>query len=213
MMLADLANAHGLRLMGGFAVNGDDTDLAGHATVFLLGPEDRRFWPLFTASPEYCDGAPDPIDRWSQRVLGELADQTGGTAYFPFGGPPHYPFYSWARRTGRVHVSPIRFLVDAEVGLWASFRGAIAYDEPQPLPPPVSAPCADCSARPCLSACPVAALTETGYDVEACKTHIAAQDSASCRALGCAARRACPISTKAQRNPEQSALHMKAFLE
>ena len=199
--------------MGGFAVTGDDTELAGHATVFLLGPEDGRFWPMFTTSPEYCDGAPDPIDRWSRRVLGELADQTGGTAFFPFGGPPHYPFYSWARRTDRVHVSPIRFLVDAEVGLWTSFRGAIAYDEPQPLPPPVSSPCADCSARPCLNACPVSALTETGYDVEACKTHIAMQDNASCRSRGCAARRACPISAKARRIPEQSALHMKAFLE
>lgn len=213
MMLADLANAHGLRIMGGFAVAEDDPDLAGHLAVFLLGPEDSRFWPLFAASPEFHDGAPDPVDRWSRRVLGELAEQTGGTAYFPFGGPPHFPFYSWALRSGRTHVSPIRFLVDNEAGLWASFRGAIAFDTPQTLPSPLSSPCGTCASRPCLNACPVSALTETGYDVEACKTHIAAEDSASCRSFGCAARRACPLSDHAKRNPEQSALHMKAFLE
>ena len=60
----------------------------GIKTLFLLGPLEPGFWPYFLASPEYLDGAPDPMDRWSARVIGAMADDLGGEAFFPFGPPP-----------------------------------------------------------------------------------------------------------------------------
>ncbi|MEO1689892.1 MAG: ferredoxin, partial [Pseudomonadota bacterium] len=70
--------------------------VADGTTTVLIGPDEPAFWPLFSQSPEYRDGAPDPLDRWSRRVIDEVAAAQGGEALYPFGGPPYHPFYSWA---------------------------------------------------------------------------------------------------------------------
>lgn len=178
-------------------------------SLALIGPEEPRFWSVFSASAEYQDDQPDPLDRWSARVLGAVASTLGGAALFPFGGPPHQPFYSWALASGRCWRSPIGFLVHETAGLFVSFRGAIRLAEPpsQALAMP---PCTGCAA-PCLTACPVNAFTEDGYDVAACKAHVSAPEGADCREGGCLARRACPVG-KGLRLPEQAAFHMQAFL-
>ena len=54
----------------------------------LLGPDGPGFWRIFRASPEFGDGGADPLDRWSERVIGGLAAEFRGQALFPFGGPP-----------------------------------------------------------------------------------------------------------------------------
>ena len=110
--------------------------------------------------------APDPVDRWSRRVVGRLACDLGAKALFPFGGPPYHAVLSWALRTGSVWESPVRLLVHGTQGLMVSFRGALALKEVVDLPPPPARPCDTC-ARPCLTACPVGALTGAGYDVAA----------------------------------------------
>ena len=71
-------------------------------------------------------------------------------------------------------------------------------------------PCTKCPA-PCLSACPVDAFTEVGYDVVKCKEHISGLDSSNCKSLGCNTRRACPVGANL-RNFEQSSFHMDNFL-
>ena len=48
-------------------------DGLGDGTVVLLGPREPGFWTTFTASPEWQDGAPDPMDRWSTRVINAAA--------------------------------------------------------------------------------------------------------------------------------------------
>jgi len=70
-------------------------------------------------------------------------------------------------------------------------------------------PCNSCIA-PCLTACPVGALTVDKYDVEKCLTYIKNYVDSPCR-QGCLARRACPIG-KDFRQKEQSIFHMQAFL-
>lgn len=177
-------------------------------SLLLLGPNEPDFWPLFSKSPEYADGQPDPMDRWSRRIIDKIAVAAGGTAYFPFGGEPFHPFYTWALRSGRTWASPVGFLVHDEAGLFVSYRGAIWL--PDDLPASVSAqPCTTCAA-PCKTACPVDALGET-YDVESCKSHLRLPKGASCMTEGCAARRACPVG-QSRRLPAQAAFHMEAFL-
>ena len=44
----------------------DDCAPEGTGTLILLGPHEPRFWTAFAESPEYRDGAPDPLDRWSR---------------------------------------------------------------------------------------------------------------------------------------------------
>lgn len=182
----------------------------GSESVILLGPHEPGFWKVFTDSPEYLDGAPDPLDRWSKRIVGALATRWGGTAIFPSDGPPYPPFQAWARASGRAWDSPVGMLVHDTAGLWISYRGAIRLPHVLPLAGAEPMPCTNCDA-PCLSLCPVDALGSDGYDVSRCKMHLSGPDSADCMTRGCAVRRSCPVSETYGRLPAQSEFHMKAF--
>ena len=207
--VAAMAQAHRLTILGGFHAEGDAALPKGTRTLLLLGPG-PGFWPHLKAQPEW-DGAPDPIDRWSRRVIGGMACDLGAKALFPFTGPPYHPFYQWALRTGRIQASPVRLLVHDEQGLWVSFRGALALKGTIALPPAPPAPCEACDGRPCLAACPGEALTGAGYDVPACHVYLDSPEGQDCLSQGCAVRRACPVSQRYDRMPEQSAWHMARF--
>ena len=196
-----------LEVLGGFHCADEPGLPAGTRTVVMLGPREPGFWADVTGSQEW--GGPDPVDRWSQRVVGGLACAMGGTALFPFGGPPYLPFYSWALRTGSIWESPVRLLVHGTQGLMVSFRGALALPDVIDLPAPGPRPCEDCP-MPCLTACPVGALTGAGYDVPRCHGFLA-DGGDDCMAAGCLVRRACPVSQAYARMPEQSAYHMRQF--
>ena len=204
------AAARQLAVLGGFACHEEPDLPRGTKTLLLLGPLEPGFWPQLTATPEWQDGAPDPLDRWSRRIVGQWACDLGAKALFPFGGPPWQPFQTWAKRTGRVWDSPVRLLVQAEQGLMVSFRGALALKEVVDVPPPLPRPCDACP-QPCLTACPVGALTGAGYDLPACHGFLDTSAGADCMGQGCAVRRACPLSQSHARMPEQSAYHMRQF--
>lgn len=209
--IAARAGARGLAILGGFLAEGDPALPPGTRTLLLLGPAEPGFWALFTASPEWQDGAVDPMDRWSRRVIGQLACDLGAKALFPFGGPPHHPFYQWALRSGAAWDSPVRLLVHEKAGLFISYRGALALKGRLELPVPGPRPCDSCSAKPCLTACPPRALTAAGYDVPACHVFLDSPAGGNCMSQGCAVRRACPVSETYARMAEQSAYHMRQF--
>ena len=180
-------------------------------SLLLVGPDNPLFWPHVTASREFADNQPDPLDRWSKRVLGAVAGAFGGTAIFPSDGPPYPPFYAWALQSGTFFVSPISLLVHPRDGLMCSLRGALALPLALDFPDPVPSPCNGCETRPCLSTCPVGAFETGQYAVTACHNHLDTPAGSDCMGTGCVARRACPASQRSGRNPAQSAFHMRAF--
>ena len=182
----------------------------GVQTVVLLGPHEPGFWGHFTGSDEYRDGQPDALDRWSERVIWNLAKPLGAHCFFPFGGPPYQPFTRWALASGRAHVSPVGLLVHDQAGLWVSYRGALGLKQRLNLPKTAPSPCLSCEKRPCITACPVDALQPDAYDVAACKADLENPKN-DCMSKGCAVRRACPVSQKYGRTEVQSAYHMEAF--
>lgn len=208
--IADRAAAHQLEILGGFHAEADPGLPPGTRTLLLLGHAEPGFWPHFTSQPEWQDGQPDPMDRWSRRVIGRMACDLGAKALFPFGGPPWHPFYQWALRTGAVWESPVRLLVHHAQGLLVSFRGALALKERLDLPPPPQRPCEDCAA-PCLSSCPAGALTGDGYNVPQCHAFLDTPAGSDCMTGGCLVRRACPVSQSHARLAEHSAYHMRQF--
>jgi ferredoxin len=181
-------------------------------TLILLGAG-AGFWPTYCASQEAQDKMPDPIDRWSSRVVGELARRYNARAIFPFGGPPYEPFIDWALKSGRAFTSPTGMMVHDTVGLMISYRGALHFTQELDIPTPLApSPCDTCAARPCISACPVGALSRSApYDLNTCHSYLDTRAGGLCMAQGCAARIACPISYGAARHPDQSALHMRSF--
>ena len=207
--LAVAARVHGLALLGAFHPAPEDGVAVPCGTLVLLGPDGTDFWPIFRDGPERADGLPDPLDRWSRRVVGGLADAFGGTAFFPFGGPPWAPFTAWARRSGAAWDSPVGLLVHARTGLFVSYRGAVALPARLELSPAGPRPCDGCAA-PCLAACPVGALAGGPYDLAACHGFLDTGDGRDCLDRGCAVRRACPVG-RSGRPEAQSAFHMAAF--
>ena len=200
-----------LEVLGGFTVAEDEDGLpAGTRTLLMLGPAEPGFWPHLTTQPEWQDRQPDPVDRWSRRVIGQMACDLGAKALFPFGGPPYHSFYRWALRTGQVWESPVRLLVHAGQGLMVSFRGALALKAMVEVPPPAQRPCDGCAA-PCKAACPTGALTDAGYDLRRCHAFLDQPGGKDCMTGGCLVRRACPVSQAYARLPEQSAHHMRQF--
>ncbi|WP_255723095.1 ferredoxin [Thalassobius sp. Cn5-15] len=206
--IEDAASGRHLVIMGALYPN----DLAGVETLILLGPKEPGFWPQFVHTAEYGDGLPDPMDRWSTRMITDLATQFDGQAFYPFGGPPYQPFYQWALATGRAWPSPINLLVHDTAGLLVSYRGALGLPQRLEIPKKVPlCPCDSCADQPCRSTCPVGAFDSGIYDVSACKAHISSAAGKVCM-RGCLARRACPISARYPRNADHSAFHMEAFL-
>ena len=213
MTLASLqANSatHGLMVMGALHPRPvyDPSDTVG--TLILVGAG-VGFWGQFTQSPEYADGLADPVDRWSKRVIPTLVAQPA-TFSFP-SDKPYAPFIDWALKSGRFYQSPTGMMVHSVAGLMISIRGAIHLPGELALDPVAPNPCLGCADRPCTTACPVAALNDHSfYDVPGCKEYLRSDAGQDCMNMGCAARRACPVSQSFGRDPAQSAFHMRAFL-
>ena len=200
-----------LAIFGAFHPEVTDDGSKKTGTLVLLGPEEPGFWGGFSSSPEFLDKAPNPLDRWSRRIISGIAHSVGGDAIFPFGNPPYAPFIQWAKRSGRAWASPVGLLVHDRAGLFVSYRGAIALESRLSLPEPGTSPCSFCVLKPCLTACPAAALTGDGYDLGSCHNYLESQAGQNCMQSGCAVRSACPVSLTYERKPVQSEFHMKAF--
>ena len=205
--IEDVLQTHHLTLLGGLHSGLPD----GFQTLYLVGPAEPGFWPNLKLSPEWQSGAADPVDRWSARVLTEVAETLGATALFPFGGPPWHPFYSWATGSGQAWESPVRLLVGSRTGLLNSYRGALGFAARLDVPPAAQRPCDTCAGQPCLRACPAAALTNDGYNLPQCHAFLDTDAGSDCMNNGCAVRRACPVSHSYARLSEQSAYHMRQF--
>ena len=200
-----------LDIFGAFHPMPQDQAPEGGKTLLLVGPYEPGFWGKFKTAPEFSDRLPDPLDRWSKRVITPWATAQNATALFPSDGPPYAPFIAWAKRSGRAWLSPVGMLVHDHAGLFVSYRVAIALPTHIALPKTGPNPCTGCKSRPCLTACPVSALSDNEYDVAACKGYLNGSNGKSCMESGCLVRRSCPAGKTYARSPEQSAFHMAAF--
>ena len=215
LTVANLLKPHGLIVRGGFHPAAEDGVPENPATLVLLGNAGPAMWQAFEAAGttgRHADST-SPLDDWVRDVVTEAANALGASPLFPFGGPPHLPFQRWAQRADAVAPSPLGVLIHPDYGLWHAYRGALAFAERLDLPPrdPRPRPCDTCADKPCLTACPVAAFSDDGYDVPVCVAHISSPAGADCMELGCRARRACPVGQEYVYEPAHAAFHMAAF--
>ena len=183
-------------------------------TLVLLGFTGGRQWSVFAQSPEAADGEPHPLDRWSRRVIDDLAGRHAAMALYPSDGPPWLPFQRWAMRRGEVHVSPLGLLIHPEYGLWHAYRGALAFADELPLPAvgPARSPCLDCADQPCRRSCPVGAIQATGFARDDCRRHVSTVPGNACRTGGCLARLSCPVGRAYHYGADQALFHMDAVV-
>ncbi|MBS0613358.1 MAG: ferredoxin [Proteobacteria bacterium] len=211
------AGCVGLACCGGFQLMADDSlpeirPGVRPATLILLGFRGPSCWLAFEASAEFRDGQAHPLDRWSRRLIDELARRHAALSVYPFSGPPWWPFQSWAARAEGLHASPLGILMHPKFGPWHSYRGALLFETRIDVPaaPPVAHPCDSCHTKPCLHGCPVGAVSEAGFDALRCREFVRSRGR-DCREGGCLARRSCPVGAEYQQSAAQASFHIAAF--
>jgi hypothetical protein len=188
--------------------------------VWMVGVVGAGHWADFSASAFFTDGQPDPLDRWSKAIGDELAARWGGVAFYPFSGPPYWPFQQWATRAESVQNSPLMLRIHPVYGLWHAYRFALALpgsppanlvDPAPPGPSGLGSLCLQCDGQPCLQACPVSAFDGASYRVNDCLGWLQQASSEPCMQQGCLARRACPVGAAYRYPSDVAAFHMTAF--
>ncbi|MBB4568995.1 4Fe-4S dicluster domain-containing protein [Rhizobium leucaenae] len=191
-------------------------DGAPARSVILLGNIGGSIWEPFSRwrqSPENA-GHTDPLDEWSKAIIRPLAAAFQATAYFP-SDPPWQPFQRWAMQAEGLKASPLGILIHPDYGLWHGYRGAFGFVgviEEDGAGTMAAHPCDHCAEKPCLTACPVDAVTSAGFDVAACRSHLRTDaGKTGCMTGGCLARNACPVGSAYRYSPAQLAFHMAAL--
>jgi hypothetical protein len=231
--LGALLVERGLEPRGWFVLEAADMPLGADAlsairpgmAALLIGNAGPAMWTAFSDSIEHDGDIGDPMDRWTERIIHSALGQIEEMAVplFPF-GPELWPFQRFAARAMGLSPSPLGILIHPRYGLWHALRAAIVFPEVQIQPQLVREtihPCNDCLEKPCLSACPVNAFSESGFAVKACRSYLDSNSSSDsdstsdrdpdCMGEGCAARNACPVGAEYRYVPEQLRFHMRAF--
>jgi hypothetical protein len=180
----------------------------------LIGSTGPSLWPALKTSIEFSDGNPDPLDRYTKRVLSDISSAFGCEVTFPFEGPPYHPFQQWALKCGGFSQSPLGVLAHHDFGPWTGFRAAFLFPAPltgQPRPKETG-PCETCQDKPCLTICPVDAISlHSGYNVPSCRNHLGTSHKLTCWS-GCLARRSCPFGKAHQPDAQTAKFHMESFM-
>lgn len=191
-----------------------EISITSYRTLLLFAQAGRTFWERSVV--DHLD-LPEPFDDRAREVVADWFEKehsaAGWTIVYP--GPAHIPLGQLAQRAGWGASSPLGLTIHPEFGLWLAHRIVVLTDlefspradtSEQP-----DHPCASCTDTPCVTACPVGAVTIAhGYDVEACATHRISEGS-DC-AEQCLARNACPVGAEHQYGADQMRHHYGAGL-
>ena len=175
--------------------------LADVSTIVLIGMAGRSGWDAFAASAEAHDGLDHPLDRFSRRVIGTLAQNLGAAALYPFGGPPYWPFQRWARRcepVDPVAARPTSFTrATASMALLSGGARVRAIARRSGAGRRRRAPAQTRAPRSRASA-PARSgrLSSAATMFAGCAAHLKSRAGADCMDRGCLARRACPVGAE-----------------
>ena len=171
--------------------------------LLFVGHGGRALWRRIEAMRASLP--PDhPIDAYSTQVVRDAlrACYPGAHSTFvypqPLGAPLAVDLQQLGALAGWHHPAPFRVGINAIWGPWFAYRALVLTDAPL-MPTPrveLGAPCASCSGRPCLAACPAGALDADAacFDLARCLEYRLAPDSRC--ALSCLARLACPVAVE-----------------
>jgi hypothetical protein len=188
--------------------------LPGAAGALIVGSGGPTFFDRFAGAAEAVDGAPNPLDRYTRRVVepavaGALDPLGVGRAiHFPFGNHPLIPFQRLGRAAGLGGPGPLGLQIHPTYGAWWAYRALVLVGCALPVLPAPGDGCAGCDA-PCVAACPAGAVARTGFGVSAC--HGRRLVAEPCR-LSCVARIACVRGPQHRYSDAELAFHMAASM-
>jgi hypothetical protein len=161
-----------------------------------------------------------PLDDFTRAIVeNEIAPAAckGGvqcTVVFPFmQGKATLNFIELGKAAGLAGPSILGVVVHPRFGPWIAFRAAILIDDEIDAPGEARGfdPCPTCVERPCIAACPTAAVAfPTGWDIPRCLTYRIESES-DC-APQCHARIACVIGPEHRYPDDELAHHQRRAL-
>lgn len=210
---ADLLNRAGLNRQHVFALDAlpPETlatlgDTAPYRQLILLGHGGRLLWERVQAANPTGD---HPIDDYTRNVVARwFAEALPGHRHrllYPDNTPTQRPIGLQALGTlaGWHHPTPFMVGIDDEWGSWFAYRAALLADTDF-LPffqVDRRNPCSSCTAQPCVSACPAAAMANGHFDLKRCLSY-RQQPNSRCAAT-CLARLACPVGGEHRYDADQ----------
>ncbi len=208
-------SAQGLNLQAVFAVAAlpaairealPDTD-AGEpfAQLILIGNAGPALWRAVEATNIT---SADPIDDFSTQAVCRWLDGLagGGERQMLYPGTAPVGLQTLGNVAGWHHPSPFMVGIQPHWGTWFAYRAVVLANTRLPISAPVhtTSPCNACGDRPCVRACPAAAMASGRFSLEACLDYRRAPDSACART--CVARLRCPVGAE-HRYPEAQIRH------
>lgn len=175
--------------------------------LLLVGNGGPRFWRALRASGF---SSAHPVDDFSRDRVNAMAD---GYLHAPvrrwlYPGSVAIPLQRLGALAGWHHCSPLGIGINRRFGLWFAYRAALLIGAELPTGPILEggAPCVRCSEKPCVQACPAAAVAAASDpDIDRCGRFRLTEGS-PCEAT-CLARLACPVAPDSRYVSEQLAHH------
>lgn len=158
-----------------------DASNAARRAIIVIGNGGGALWAAFRDEvrhhPEY-DAQAHPLDDFTARVLAThalpIAERMGlrPVLHLPFRDTPSpMSFVHLAEAAGLGRRSVLGVLVHPEFGPWMALRGALMVEAASPAARPAAGfdPCSSCRDRPCVAACPGAAVVHPdGWNIPRC---------------------------------------------
>lgn len=201
--------AQGLNLQAVFkashlpAALGDNLD----GSLLLLGNGGRAFWD---GIPEHLWSDPDPLDRYARQCAEEyMRSEYPGRRYrILYPGDLPVGLQRLGIEAGWHHDSPLKLGINPVFGLWYAYR-VLLWVEGELTPTTTvqqESPCEQCEDKPCLSGCPVQALSASdGKQLERCIDYRLVEES-PCQST-CLARLRCPVAPQHRYSEQQLNYH------
>jgi hypothetical protein len=191
-----------------------DRFLSGCQSAIVLANGGTALWDAFVVdvqqSPLHLSQQQHPFDAFVHRLLLRSdPNPPPSRRWIRCAAEPEefIDFRPLGREAGLGFQSNMGLLINPEYGLWIGLRAVLLSTEKLEVSQKKQeqlSPCANCTEKPCISACPGSAVSETGWDMGICsKYHNISQD---CHGR-CHSRLACPIGKKHRHGTLQHHYH------
>jgi hypothetical protein len=196
-----------------------DFDRSRFRTVLLVGSAGGGLWASVASHALLDHEAPvdehtrRSIDRFCSHSLGPAPGEAPVDYQLAWPNPQHreVPVMQLGACAGWHHPSPLGLGIHPTHGLWFAYRAVILLGPrwPERGIEFGESPCDSCLGKPCIAACPAAAVTaESGIDIDRCFGE-RLRPGAICGGL-CLSRTACPVGG-ASRYPVPQVAHHHRF--
>jgi len=186
---------------------GSGVPLADFQRLVLVGHGGRRLWEaLKTRGMKTADPVDQHSVTFTRQFITDYLDDSPVLWLYP-NTDYMIPLQQLGELAGWSYPSPLGSGISPIYGVWFAYRTAFLTNLDLPVigSDPAPSPCTTCTDKPCIATCPVDAVQENVFGIDACVNH-RLRPGSTC-ADRCLSRMACPFFPEHQYTLEQIQYH------